>query len=133
MICNYSVVDAEGNPKLPYYWIRESQQDFALLMVQKELGGDVGLYAANDTLTRHSGSYQIIRVDAEGEERMVACGVFDEKENSARLLQLLPGLEDALYLIMWQEGTEFRFNHFVKGKADFETWKRWNQRLSDIL
>ena len=133
MICNYSVVDAEGNPKLPYYWIRESQQDFALLMVQKELGGDVGLYAANDTLTRHSGSYQIIRVDAEGEERMVACGVFDEKENSARLLQLLPGLEDALYLIMWQEGKEFRINHFVKGKADFETWKRWNQRLSDIL
>ena len=31
MLFNYSVVDCDGQRKLPYYWIRESQQDVALI------------------------------------------------------------------------------------------------------
>ena len=36
---NYSVVDYDFHKKPPYYWIRQSQQDFCLMIVRDEEGG----------------------------------------------------------------------------------------------
>ena len=125
---NYSIIDGNLNPKLPYYWIRESQQLFALMAVRYEYGGEAALYSANNTLSRHTGEYTIVAVDANGRRREVASGRFNEAPNSSRMLQRLPeGDKPELWIIEWTENGETYRNHFVTGskQCDFKIWRRW--------
>lgn len=133
MLFNYSVADFRGRPKLPFYRIRQSQRDFALCLVQRDLGAAPELYAVNDTLVRRTGRYRITAIDGAGKVRPVMEGRFDAAPNDATLL---PAVEvtDAqeLYLIEWQtDGGKRHTNHFVSGPRPypFESWKRWNALL----
>ena len=74
MLFNYSVIDWEGNRKLPYYWIRQSQQDVALVAVRENTGEPPALYAVNGTLRNVAISYTVTAYNAEGKAREIACG-----------------------------------------------------------
>jgi len=135
MLYNYSVVDYDFRPKMPYYWIRQSQQSFALMLVQKELDGEIALYAANDSLLPHRGEYQIPALSADGTERTVALGSYQEGPNSARMIQRIAERENPeLWIIQWQEDGRTYYNHFaIHGKdCGFDTWKAWMQKLDQL-
>ena len=64
MAFNYSVVDVNGRPKLPYDYLRLSQQPFALMGHDAETEGEnATLYAVNDWMTTVSGRYTVTRED----------------------------------------------------------------------
>jgi len=136
MLFNYSVIDCYGGRKMPYYWIRESQQDFALMIVRYELNGEIALYAANDTIERHTGSYRVIAVDASGAEKVIALGEYDEPKNSSRLIQRIPETHaPAMLLIEWTENGVTSYNHFTTGTMPWsmDAWKRWSDRLDACI
>ena len=132
MMFNYSVIDYDFQKKLPYYWIKQSQQAFCLMMVRRELGGEIALYAANDTLCRHSGTYEIRGIDENGKSRSVASGIFDEPPNRNRLLQQLPECGAELWMIEWTEHGKTCHNHFITGEGpyNFDAWQRWIGELN---
>lgn len=134
MLFNYSVIDYDFVPKMPYYWIRQSQLAFALMVVRKEVDGEVALYAANDTRECQKGEYRITAVNAQGETRMVATGAYCEPANEARMLQrLVEADEPELWLVEWTGADSAKqVNHFVTGKRpyDFAAWKRWTDILA---
>ena len=135
MLFNYSVVDSDFHKKLPYFWIRQSQQFFALMIVRKECGGEAALYAANDTLCRHQGDYSIQAIAADGSQRTVAIGCYDESANSSRLLQQLPERNgQELWIIEWTEDGRRFYNHFVTGAKpyDFAAWRAWTAHLAKL-
>ena len=135
MLFNNSVVDVDFQKKMPYYWIRQSQQAVALMAVRREIGGEVWLYAVNDTLCPQKGEYRVAAVDALGNERSVATGAFSEPVNSARPIQRMPeGDETALWLIEWTVGGKTYYNHFVTGSkhCNFEVWRNWSKRLNAL-
>ena len=136
MLFNYSVIDCYGGKKAPYYWIRESQQHFALMIVRYELDGEIALYAANDTLTNHKGSYRVIAVAPNGDERVIALGEYNEPKNGARLIQRIPENDSSeLLIIEWTENGKTSYNHFVTGKMPWsiDTWKLWSNRLDKCI
>ena len=135
MLFNYSVIDCYGNNKMPYYWIRESQQAFALMIVRYELDGEIALYAANNTLEGHSGSYRVLAIDEDGNESVVAMGGYDEPKNGSRLIQRIPeGGAPKLLIIEWTENGNTHYNHFVTGRMPWslDAWKIWSKRIDKI-
>ena len=113
-----------------------AQQDFALMIVRYELNGEIALYAANDTLERHTGSYRVIAVDASGAEKVIALGEYDEAKNGSRLIQRIPETHaPALLLIEWTENGVTSYNHFTTGTMPWsmDAWKRWSDRLDACI
>jgi beta-mannosidase len=136
MLFNYSVIDSEGGKKMPYYWIKQSQQPFALMMVRYELDGEIALYSANNTLENHFGNYRIVAIDENNNERVVALGEYNEPKNNSRMLQRIPEPKSpTLFIIQWNENGKTSYNHFVSGKnpISIETWKLWCERINKIL
>lgn len=128
MLFNYSVVDCDFVKKLPYYWIRQSQQPFALMVVRRELDGEAALYAANGTMSRHAGSYRVTAVSTAGEETLLAMGRYSEPANASRMIQRIADADEPqLWLIEWTEDGVTCRNHFVTQPraCGFEVWKRW--------
>ncbi|MBE6702257.1 MAG: hypothetical protein E7585_02450 [Ruminococcaceae bacterium] len=132
MLFNYSVIDWEGNRKLPYYWIRQSQQDVLLMAVREDLSKAPVLYAANNTLQKASISYTVTAYNENGEGRELACGVWEQSANStAPILTFSEPSDPELWVIRWQlDGKEYT-NHFFTGKAPFETYRRFVRILSE--
>jgi len=136
MLFNYSMVDSNLKPKLPYYWIRQSQRDFALMAVRQELGGKAVLYAANDTLEEQTGSYRITAYDTEGNASVFATGSFHATPNSTtQLSQIVEDGRQLLLIIEWTVNGSTHFNHFTTGEAPypFEAWEKWNTILKKIF
>ncbi|MBO5285996.1 MAG: hypothetical protein J6B16_03770 [Clostridia bacterium] len=136
MLFNYSVIDSEGGKKMPYYWIKESQQAFALMIVRYELDGEIALYSANNTLEKHRGSYRILAMDENNNEKVIALGEYDEAKNCSRMLQRIPEPETpTLLIIEWKENGKTSYNHFVTGKSpvNLETWKLWCKKINQLL
>ena len=132
MLFNYSVIDWEGNRKLPYYWIRQSQQDVALVVVRENTGEPPALYAVNGTLRNVAISYTVTAYNAEGEAREIACGNTVQAGNCAGWLQKLnePAAPE-LWVIRWQaDGKEYA-NHFLTGKADLDTCRCWARIIAE--
>ena len=135
MLFNYSIIDSDGNKKMPYYWIKNSQQPFALMVVRYELDGEIALYSANNTLDRHSGNYRVIAVDENCNERVIAIGEYDEQKNNSRMLQRIPEPNSpTLLIIEWTENGKTFYNHFVTGKnpISLDTWKLWCDKISKL-
>jgi len=135
MMFNYSVVDCDFHKKMPYYWIRQSQQPFCLMAVRREMGGDVALYAANDTRERVRGTYRIDAIAPDGSSRTIALGALDQAPGESQAIQRLP--EDgnpALWLIEWTANGRTGSNHFTAGgdPIDFAVWQAWAARLSAL-
>ena len=132
MLFNFSVVDCDFVKKLPYYWIRQSQQSLLLCIVRKELDGDIALYTANNTLSEKHGEYKITAISESGEAREVVRGSFAaEKNASAFVRKLTENEKPELLVIEWNDGDEVHYNHFITGKKpyNFEAVKMWSERL----
>ena len=128
MMFNYSVIDSEFNRKLPFYWIREAQQPFALMGVRQQIDGELALYAANDTLQTHTVNYTVLAYDEHGTKRVAATGVCQQAPNSSAVfLRLLERETPELWLIRWEENGNTYYNHCITGKApyDISAMRRW--------
>ena len=134
MLFNYSMVDCDGNRKLPFDWIRQSQRAFALMAVRTELSHPATLYATNDTLSEQNGSYRITAYDERGNAAPFATGTFHAAANSANVIAQIPDTDSRLLLLIeWTVNGETHCNHFVTGSAPypFETWQKWNAILKE--
>lgn len=126
MLFNYSVIDSDGKRKLPYYWIQSSQQEFALMAVRKEIGGELALYAANDTLCDRTAEYTVTAYNEDLTYRTVASGICRQRKNSVSLIQRIAESEEPqLWVIKWECGGKTCFNHVLTGKTSYEVMREW--------
>lgn len=126
MLFNYSVIDYSYNKKLPYFWIKNSQQEFALMAVRKEIGGSLALYAANDTLVSHTASYSVYAYNSCCEKRMIAKGVCSQEKNSTGFIENIDeNVEGELLIIRWSENGKTYTNHAFTKTAPFDVMRRW--------
>lgn len=126
MLFNYSVIDSDGNRKLPYYWIRQSQQEFALCGVRVEQAGELVLYAANDTLKDYTTEYKVIAYDVDGNSRMIASGICKQSRNSASMIQRIAESEQPeMWIIHWENDGKQYTNHVFTQKVSFDVMKLW--------
>jgi len=131
MLFNFSVVDSEFRPKLPYYWIKQAQQSFALIVTNEEVYGDISLYAANETLDEKSCVYKITEIDEDGNSRELMSGKLTAKANVSARIKPLSVKGNKLLLIEWTADGVTGKNHFVTGKPvyDLDTYRAWLDRL----
>lgn len=132
MLFNYSVVDSAFRPKLPYHYLKHAQQSFALIVCRKEFEGAVALYAANETLDVHEGSYRITAVSADGAERTVLSGAYRAEPNAVTVLSRPEECAEAeLWLIEWEGNGKVSRNHYVTGKRPYDlgVYKSWLGRI----
>jgi hypothetical protein len=127
MLFNYSIIDCDGVRKLPYYWIEKSQQDFALMAVRRELGGEVALYAANDTMDVHTARYTVTAYDQNCNGTLLLQGELTQAKNSnAGIVPLPVNDEPMLLIIKWEENGKTYANHFFSSrKIPFDCLKAW--------
>ncbi len=136
MLFNYSVVDYEFRPKMPYYWIRRSQQPVCLMAVEPHEDADPEIYAANDTRKPWRGRYRILSVGAGGDGEELLADEFAVPANaSARLRSVPRSAAPALWIVQWRAGGQASANHYVCGKPpfDFDTFRDWCARLDGLL
>jgi hypothetical protein len=126
MLFNYSVIDCDGNRKLPYYWIQKSQQAFALVGVRREVGGELALYAVNDTRETHTVEYTVTEYSADLTSRTLAMGICEQRANSVDLVQRIAEREEPkLWVIRWTEAGKTYQNHVFTRNASFEVMREW--------
>ncbi|MBE6611413.1 MAG: hypothetical protein E7632_02870 [Ruminococcaceae bacterium] len=126
MAFNYSVIDCDGNYKLPAHWIRQSQQAFLLAASRVEIGGEMSLYAANDTLTDHKVSYTVTAYGSDCQPRTIASGIVSQTKNSTSLIQRIAEPESPeLWIIRWEEDGKVSYNHAFTGWTAYETMREW--------
>ncbi|MBQ8893975.1 MAG: hypothetical protein IJ043_06150 [Clostridia bacterium] len=125
MLYNYSVIDCDGIRKLPYYFIEKSQQEFCMIATREEIGGGMGLYAANDTLETHTAEYTVTAYGQAGNSRIIASGICRQGKNSTGLIQRLASKEPALWILHWKVNGKEYLNHAFTGDPSFETAKAW--------
>jgi beta-mannosidase len=142
MMFNASLVDSLFRKKMPYYWVRQSQQPFCLMVQDAEPGdmsvfatGQMKIFAANDTLEQYCGQYRILRLGAEGQTEELLTGDFLVNSNTTSLIATMPSPEmQALLIIEWTIKGRRYFNHFISGSPpfDFETFRNWCSELDKI-
>lgn len=126
MLFNVSVIDCDYKRKLPYYWIRQAQQDFVIVGVRKELNGELALYAVNNTLNVHKVEYTVTAYDENCDSRQIAAGIAEQKENSSDMIQRIAEPEQPqLWIIKWEENGEKYMNHVLTKMPEFKTAKKW--------
>lgn len=126
MLFNYSVIDCFGGRKLPYYWIRQSHQEFALLGVRREIGGELALYAVNDTLQKHTASYTVTAYDREMSSRVIASGICSQGPNSTDLIQRIAEPDEPqLWIIRWTENEKTYTNHVITKNSSYNVTRKW--------
>ena len=87
MAFNYSVVDVHGKPKLPYDYLRLSQQPFALMGHDADTAEDAAtLWAVNDWMATVSARYTVTREDGS----IMAQGDLSIPANGKMLIDELP-------------------------------------------
>ena len=130
-----AVVDFYFDKKLAYYWLKQSQQPFVIMMDEINNWGSC-VYASNCTLENKSGTFRIY--DAETNET-VAGGKFSLDANKNAEIGKVPVFysEQKLFIIEWtlDDGTSGT-NHYVAGypKFDFEKIKNvWVPKIKNIL
>ena len=132
MAFNYSVMDYKLGPKLPYFWIERSQQEFLLAAVKREADGEIALYALNDTLEKRKVSYSVKAYDQSGKSRIIATGTVSQEKNSSSLIQRIYNADESeLWIITWSNGEREYKNHAFTGKANWETMKNWVKIIAD--
>ncbi len=132
MAFNYSVMDYRLDPKLPYFWIEKSQQEFLLAAVRTEIEGEFALYALNDTLEKRKVSYSVKAYDQSGASRIVATGIVTQDKNSSSLIQRISNPEQSeLWIITWSDGEREYKNHAFTGKVSWEVMRNWVKIIAD--
>ena len=130
-----AVVDFYFDKKLAYYWLRQSQQPFCIMMDEINAWAST-VVASNCTLENKSGTYKIY--DAETNET-VASGKFNIEANKNAEIGRVPVFfsDHKLFIIEWtlDDGTSGK-NHYVAGMPtfDFDTIKNvWVPKIKSIL
>lgn len=138
MMFNYSVVDAALKPKLPYYWIRQSQQPVCMLMTQSSVADGFRLNIVNDTLEAFTAiPCCVLRFDEKTNKLMTIWEkTVDVPANSS--VELTSNLHDnvgGLMLLEWTLNGKVLRNHFIADAApyDFETFRQWHEFLRQYL
>lgn len=130
MAFNYSVMDYKLRPKLAYHFIEKSQQPFALMAVRTEVGGELALYAANDTLEAKKVSYTVTAYNEACEAAAIASGIITQAKNSASLIQRMAEPDaPELWIIRWQDGGKEYQNHVFTGKVSWDVMRKWARIL----
>lgn len=127
-----AVVDYFFEKKLAYYYIKESQGPFAL-MIDEMHDWNYTLVASNDTLTDKKGEYKVYDID---DMKVLAEGNFEVKSNSNKVLSRIPLLySDKKFLVIeWTaDGKKYK-NHYLCGMPgfDFETYKNWLKKYKKL-
>lgn len=129
-----AVVDFYFDKKLAYYWIRQSQQPFCIMMDEINAWGSK-VVASNCTLQEKCGTYRIY--DAETND-VVASGKFSLGANQNAEIGKVNVFysEHKLFIIEWtlDDGTSGK-NHYVAGfpKFDFEKIKNiWVPKIKSM-
>ena len=123
---NYSLADYHLKPKMPFWWIRASQQP--ILFAGENLpDGTVRLHAINDTLQDVNGLCTLVKVAPDGTESCLWCKDFRIPANGRCVFQNSQALENGLYLLDWGFGS----NHFLVGEPPFprDDWRVYRKVL----
>ena len=131
MLFNYSIIDCDGNRKLPYYWIKQSQQDVVLVAVRTALDAAPVLYAINETGEKVEISYTVSAYNENTDVRELARGTVVQGANTVDpILRPADAASPELWLLRWWvDGKEYT-NHFFTHKASLETYRKWTEILS---
>jgi len=134
MLFNYSVIDCNGLRKLPYYWIKASQQTVSLMAVRTELESDPALYIANDTLRAASVEYTVTAYGTDLSSRVIASGRVRQEANSSSVIQRICTADSPeLWVIRYTEGGKEYVNHFFTAIPDYSVAKEWIRILEPLL
>ena len=126
---NYSAVDSEYKPKMPFYWIAASQEP--QVIIGRKDNGKIVLYAVNDTLEEFSGVCEISYIDGTGNICNQKQITFTSAKNtSSKFAELDMPAEPMLMLFKHGNIT----NHLITGYApfDFEKCRLWAEILRGI-
>ena len=129
MAFNYSAVDSEYKPKMPFYWIAASQEP--QVIIGRKDNGKISLYAVNDTLEEFSGVCEISYIDGTGNicnQKQIS--FTSAKNTSSKFAELDMPAEQMLMLFKYGNVT----NHLIAANApfDFEKCKLWAEILRGI-
>ncbi len=124
MLFNYSVIDSDGKRKLPYHFIKRSQEALSLMAVRKDLSAHPSLYVVNDTRAAQTFTYTVTAVDKDCGTRTVKSGTHTQAPNSAENLGTLDVGDAACLILRWEINGEVHHNHFFSKTTDFDTAKR---------
>lgn len=126
MMFNYSVLDCNLEPKMPFHFIIKSQQLVCLMALRRELDGEMELFVANDTLENQSVKYTVTAYDKNGNTEIIDCGTVTQGKNSVSCIKTLGKQDEArLLIIEWEQDGKTYFNHAFTGFTDYETMKSW--------
>ena len=126
MLFNYSIIDSDLKPKMPYFWIRQSQQDFVLMAVRKGKDENLMLYASNGTLKDIKAEYTITAYDEALNAREVMSGTLEQAKNSSSsITEIAESEKSELLIIKWSIDGKSYANHAFTGKASLEKTKKW--------
>ena len=130
-----AVVDFYFDKKLAYYWIKQSQQPFVIMLDEIDAWGSK-VIASNCTLENKKGTFKIYDADT---NEILAEGDFELDKNCNKVISKVPLFfsEQKLLIIEWtlSDGTHGT-NHYVAGcpKFDFETIKnKWIPKIKSII
>ncbi len=130
MLFNYSVIDCNYNRKLPYYWIKNSQNEVALMGVRVKTDGELALYAANDTLEDSIIEYSVTAYAEDMTSRAIASGIVKQGKNSTVLVQRIAESErPEMWIIKWRCKSKEYVNHVFTGNSSYENMKKWVEIL----
>ncbi len=134
MMFNYSVIDCDGKFKMPAHFITKSQQAVALMAVRREIGGNLELYVANDTLKEETVKYTVTAFDKDGKSEILATGELTQAKNSVSLIKDLGQMsEPKLIIIEWEQNGKTYYNHAFTAFTDYEVMKRWLEITADAF
>ena len=134
MMFNYSVMDCDLKPQMPYHFIAKSQQTVALMAVRRELDSELELYIANDTLETQNVKYTVTAYDKSGNTDIVDYGTITQEKNSVSCVKALgKQTEPKLLVIEWEQDGKIYFNHAFTSFADYETMKEWLKIISKVF
>ena len=124
MLFNYSVIDSDGNAKLPYHFIKRSQSALCMIALPTETDSPLELFVANGSLASKKVSYKVSAYRASGEEESLASGTMTAEKSSVTSLGTLPSLEKGTLVLMEYsfDGVTL-FNHAFPSFADYPTMK----------
>ena len=142
MMFNTCLVDCLFRKKMPYYWVRQSQQPLCLMAEESEAGdmsvsatGTVSVFTANDTMKQYNGQYRILLFESAEKHRELMAGDFSVAPNTTLLTTSMPTpARQALLILEWDIDGKTYYNHFVTGKPPyhFETYQTWCTALNKI-
>lgn len=120
-----AVADWYGNKKLAFYYIRRSQQPFAM-MLDEPREGKMRLYAVNDLQETATGTYAVKNLST-GET--VENGVLEVAANSSAVISEIAEQSRAFYFIEWHTDIGSGVNHHACSLGDKWLFEEYLERL----